>query len=114
MKIIIILFLFLLVSCETYPKYSIYESYVLNDSLKSKKLDFITRTMSATNFHLSAGEYNNPEDVVRELNKVFNQTYEEKITGLKIHFSNTNSIRIPKDKLDPNQLVIYNRLFLKK
>lgn len=66
---LIICLLFTLQSCDTRPidrspKYFLEKTTIIPDSLKEKQRQWIKETVSATNLHMTAGDYEDPEDVI--------------------------------------------------
>lgn len=58
-------------SCDTSPidkspKYELTYVNIVPDSLKDKQRKWITETVSATNLHMTGGDYEDPEDVIEE------------------------------------------------
>ena len=98
----------LLTSCEQYPKYIYSIQDVLPDSLKAKEMQFIIETMKATDFHLTTSDYEDPEDVIRELKWTYEGTYKIPTEGLIIYPSiESMSIFIPYEKLNEQQKKIF-------
>ena len=55
---------------EKEPKYKLGYREIIPDSNKSKYTKFIVDATSAASLHLSAGDYEDPEDVIEEINDI--------------------------------------------
>lgn len=113
-KLIVIIFTSLLfISCENQNEilYSYKVQYVVPDSLNERKEKFIIELVSASSFHLSAGDYESPEYVIIQARKEFDEMYAVPIEGLNIR---TNQdyypTFVPYDKLNSEQMEIFHKL----
>jgi hypothetical protein len=113
MKNLIILFVLvnILCSCDINEReYRIAFETIIPDSLKSKQLIFIKETVSASNFHMSGGDYEDPEDVIEQAEITFNRIYGVPVKGLATWGNEHPYEFIPFNKLNKTQLKIYNEL----
>lgn len=87
---------FSLVACEetNTDRYTLMESSVLPDSNKQKYADFIQATVSAASSHMSGGDYEDPEDLVREATRTAYQLYSVPAWELGICNPSCNRYRI--------------------
>jgi len=96
------------------PKYIYSVEDFIPDSNKTKMAEWIKETMAASSFRLKTSDYEDPEDVVEQLEETGEKLFSVKTEGLKILFwENENFYRyefFPKDKLSKEQLVEFERL----
>lgn len=116
-SLLILVFLVNLASCDVdkYPQYSITTTTVIPDSNKTKLADFIVKTVQAGSFRLSTSDYEDPEDLVWQVQKTGEAIYSVQIPALsKTYYNNAiNSLEreiIPKDKLNVTDSIIFYKL----
>lgn len=114
--LILIISILILSSCED-EKYPIYR-YGVNkevpDSLKDDETTFITETVRASNFHLSAGDYEDPEDVIVECKSTFESINSVSVEGLDILTGDGHGYKFMSfNKLDIEQKKIFQKLKIK-
>ena len=107
--IIIGLLLILLTSCNSGIEYQYGVENQVPDSLKNKYAELVVKITSAASYHLNAGDYEDPEDVIAQA-----QTTAEKILSVKVEglflLRNQTWHFLPKDQLDNDQLEIFYSL----
>ena len=104
----VIVLLLLLTACEEYPKY--YRTYqkVMPDSLEQEKQKFIIDLVSAASFHMTGGDYEDPEDVIQQAAYTFDEIHSKRVEGLmRIDHHGAYGDFIPYNKLDSAELVIW-------
>lgn len=85
MRKYILLFSILFFSCEDYPKYiRTYES-TLPDSLQEAKQKFIIELVTAASYHMTGGDYEDPEDVIQQAAYTFDEIHETYVEGLRTY-----------------------------
>jgi hypothetical protein len=79
----------LLVSCEEdVPQYRVGTTTVIPDSSQQKIAEFIVQLMSATSFHMTTSDYEDPEDVIAEARRTAYQLYSVQIPCLQVKYPN--------------------------
>lgn len=121
-KIFALLSLIIIVSCGPRVDHSnteiIYDyatRKIMPDSNKIKMAEWITKTVSATNFHMTGGDYEDPEDMIDELEDVGEDLFSVEVEGLyqtktvtdKYGNESIDFKFIEKSKLNEKQLVIF-------
>lgn len=110
---ILIICIIFLYSCneEPYPRYRFSTGYYLPDSAKVKLSKWITETTAATNFHMTGGDYEDPEDVIEQLEETGNRIFSVNTTGLeRLDCNGCYWEFIPKEYLAGPELVIFENL----
>ncbi len=75
------------------------------DSAKAKYAEWITKTVSASNLHMTGGDYEDPEDVIQQAERTGERIFSIQVEGLEIRYtSNGWWVFIPKEKLNGEQL----------
>jgi hypothetical protein len=94
-----------------YPKYEYAMDNYLSDSAKIKMAFWITETVKATNNQMTGGDYEDPEDVIEQLEETGEKLFSVKIEGLRIK-QNAGSYWefIPKPELTKKQIQILDSL----
>lgn len=86
-------------------------AHILPDSLRDKKAQYIKDVVSAASFHMSAGDYEDPEDLVYAAGNSFDNIYKKQVEGLRIRIKDISySQFVPIFALDSAQKVIFNEL----
>lgn len=99
------------IEVSEYPKYRLSYIQDIPDSNKVKLAAWITETMRASSSHLSAGDYEDPEDLIEEINDIGKDLFSVKIDVLEILESTNGSWRtIEKDQMTQEQVTIFNEL----
>lgn len=78
------------ISCtkeEQYPRYSLAKISYVPDSLKAEHREYITKTISASHYHLSAGKYKNADDLPYAIRNIANELFETDVIGLRKEFN---------------------------
>lgn len=110
MKLLILLLLLAGISCD-YPKYELYSRDIVPDSLKDKQAEFVVDVVKAASYHMTGGDYEDPEDVIEQANETFVKIYAIETVGLWIvPCHGCYGLFVPKDKLSKDELKIYNSL----
>jgi hypothetical protein len=107
-----------LISCNVQDQVTIEYEYevqeILPDSNKLKMAKWITETVSASNHQMTGGDYEDPEDVIEELQDVGEDLFSVKVEGLKRIKKRSGQVVdfyfIPKSELTPEQLKIFSTI----
>jgi len=67
-----------------YPRYEYAIDYYCPDTMQIKMNDWIKETIRATNQHLSAGDYENPDEVIRQAKSTAKELFHIRAEGLHI------------------------------
>jgi hypothetical protein len=116
MKIILIIMsILILSSCSEsdvkYPVYNYTVGEIYPDSCKIKAANWIKETVAATNFKMSGGDYEDPEDVIEQCEETAQKLFSIKVEGLiKTSYSGSYGIFIPKNELTKYELHILDSL----
>lgn len=120
-KILIFLLInvsFLLISCgfnenkkSTKPEivYSYTQITTIPDSNLVKMRDWIIKTVEATNKNMTGGDYEDPEDVIEQVEETANRLFSVKEDALQILSNNYWKI-ITKDRMSKRELEILDSL----
>ena len=106
-----------MMGCGTEPKvkYSYGIESITPDSLKDKKAQYIKDLVSAASLHMSAGDYESPENLVYAASRCFDGIYNVDVEGLTIRHEDIYMPQfIPFDKLTKEQKIIFNDVKLHK
>lgn len=107
MRVLLIAFLF--ISCTDYPKYSVSYEDSVPDSLKDEQKNFIIEATKAASFHMTGGDYEDPEDVIWGASKVFEHIYSVRVDGLyTVPCHGCYGYFTPEHELTEAQRKIYN------
>lgn len=82
--LIMLLSVGILSSCGEYPQYEYAVGKHLPDSLIDEYENFIIETTSAASFHMSGGDYEDPEDLVRQAKYIADDIYMKRVDGLRV------------------------------
>lgn len=85
------------------------DSYV-PDSNKAKMADFITKTVSAASYHLAAGDYEDPEDVIEEATITARSIYSVEEPSILIIQANNQVNEVRMSQFTPKLQQIYDSL----
>lgn len=99
-------------SCETrvkYPRYSLVRISCVPDSLKEKHRDWIKETIRASNQHLTAGDYEDIDETIQQVERTASSLFEVSVMGLK---KEVDSEVYNDITLMPNELTPYERTVL--
>ena len=104
--ILIFLFAIAVISCGTPqhqgPTYYYSTELKIPDSLKEKHAQYIKELVSASNFHMTGGDYEDPEDVIAKAESVADRVYGVEVEGLDMVVPNSYTRKfIPADQLTP-------------
>lgn len=105
-------------SCEGQPptiedQYEIGYKKMVPPENVDKMADFITKTVSASNLHMTGGDYEDPEDVVEAAERTAKNLYEVEVEGLYYKYQKEYSWEwafTPKDSLKYRELEIFKKL----
>lgn len=101
----------LLFGCEDYPQYYISSESSIPDSLKNDHAKFVIEATRAASFHMTGGDYEDPEDVMNAASLIFQSIYSVEKDGLKtVACHGCYSTFTPENELTPTQRKIYNSL----
>jgi hypothetical protein len=96
---------------EVYPKYKYAIDDYLSDSAKIKMATWITETVKATNNQMTGGDYEDPEDVIEQLEETGKRLFSVRIEGLSIQEKQDGWWTFTaKPELTKNELVILDSL----
>ncbi len=106
---------FCFVSCghvqKEFKEYEFATEYYCPDSLQGKMNTWITETVKAADQHFSAGECENPEDVVIYTKRQAEELFRVRGEGLFINNARYGTRKfIPQEKMTPNEIKIFNNL----
>lgn len=106
-QILILIFTVVLVSCESNdhqgPTYYYDTEIIVPDSLKEKHAKYVKELISASNFHMTGGDYEDPEDVIEEAERVANNLYGKQVEGLSMVLPSSYTRKfIPEHQLSPD------------
>ncbi len=101
-----------LVSCEKppkYPRYTLERVYYVPDSLKSQQREWIKESIRASNQHLTAGDYEDIDETIEQVERTSNNLFEVSVIGLRkeIDAEPFNDVI-----LKPNELTSYEKRVL--
>ena len=113
----------ILSSCEepakreviTYPHYRYGTDTYIPDSVKMAYADWVQKTVAAASNHMTAGDYEDPEDVIVQAQETGERIFEVKTEGLYRTISEGNWQEfIPKERLTKEELKIFSYQTFKK
>ena len=116
-NLFLFLMLSLLVSCKqaNLPKYTNYsidtEEIILSEN-KEKATIFIENLVSKSNFHMTGGDYEDPEDVINQAQQTALEMYGTKVLGLSVDINDDgfSDKFIPTTEFSKKDSIIYNYL----
>ncbi len=115
--LVVILIIFAFTRCsntpeEKYPKYEYAVDYYVPDSLYPNMSKWIQETVRATSQHLSAGDYEDPEDVIVQSKRTAEQLFNVRAEGLhKIRYDREYEPEfIPKERMIGWEKIIFDSL----
>ena len=115
--IFILVLSMILISCGNRPKpvykteYSYAQFDIVPDSNKVKMAEWITKTVAATNCQMTGGDYEDPEDVVEQVEETANNLFSVKEDGLFYKTkSNDYWQKLTKDRMTKKELRILDSL----
>ena len=99
-------------SQDVYPKYSYSIGKSIPDSSKKSMIIWIQETIRATDQHLSAGDYEDPEDVILQVTWTAEKLFSRRVEGLSIkkYESDYNPEFVPEEKMTKYERDIYQKL----
>ena len=102
-----LLLVFSLISCE--EKQEIHYRYktikVVPDSLKEKQQLFVVETVKAASFHMTGGDYEDPEDVIQQAKTTFEDIHGIPVEGLVKDF-----VFIKYNDLDSFERALFHKI----
>lgn len=107
---------FLCVGCgdssEVYPKYEYAVDYYTPDTMQAKMIEWIKETIRATDQHLSAGDYEDPEDVIVQAKRTAEELFQVRAEGLhKIKYEGEFKPEfIPQERMTDWEKKLYVRV----
>tara|TARA_B110000971_G_C19865582_1_gene433691 strand:- start:77 stop:448 length:372 start_codon:yes stop_codon:yes gene_type:complete len=123
MKKTILLYTLLLIlfsSCkkdiEKYPIYSLKTIRYVPDSLKTEQREWIKETVRASNQNLSAGDYENIDETIVQVERTSENLFEITVVGLrkKVNDDNWDDIELKPNELNDYEKKIIDSLLLKR
>ena len=114
-NLLIIGLLFLVYSCENHvdrsPKYLLTTTTIIPDSLKEKQRLWIKETVSATNLQMTAGDYEDPEDVIETATESSKTIFGVEVYTLqRMDYSQNDYHTVEYNLLSPKEKVILQNL----
>ena len=114
-NLLIIGLLFLVNSCENHvdrsPKYLLTTTVIIPDSLKEKQRQWIKETVSATNLQMTAGDYEDPEDVIETATESSKTIFGVEVYTLqRMDYSQNDYHTVEYNLLSPKEKVILQNL----
>lgn len=111
MKIIFAIAFLSLIGCDEYPKHVLGVRSNVPDSLKDKQANFVIETTKAASFHMTGGDYEDPEDVIEKANEIFERIYSVEVDGMFTYPGHgAHPTFTQESDLTPSQLIIYKEL----
>ncbi len=110
-----IIFVFTVINCSCDKKYPCYE-YALQkeipDSSQKARREYIVKLVSAASYHMSGGDYEDPEDLLNEAENLSYRVYSVEVEGLVLKRSKDDwsPLFIPFYKLNQQQRVYFDSL----
>lgn len=97
-----------LVRIEGYEKARVYyERSYIPDSLRPQMAKFITEAISAASLNLTAGDYEDPEDLLNQAEKTAEKIFSRRTASLCMKGYDMYVLEVPTDKLTPRQWRIH-------
>lgn len=94
-----------------YPQYTYGKEKRIPDSLRMKYAEWVKQTVAAASSHMTAGDYEDPEDVISQAEETGERIFEVEAEGLYIIAREGEWRRfIPKEDLTPEELKILEKL----
>jgi hypothetical protein len=111
----ILLTCFIFISCteeEKYPRYSLAKISYVPDSLKVEHREYITKTISASHYHLSAGKYKHADDLPYAIRNIANELFEVDVIGLRKEYDENywNDIFLKPNEMTSIEMQILDSL----
>ena len=99
-------------SSEVYPKYEYAVDYYMPDTMRTKMIEWVKETIRATDQHLSAGDYEDPEDVIIQAERTGERLFVVRAEGLhKIKYEGEYQPEfIPQERMTDWEMKLYVRL----
>ena len=100
-------------ACEQVPSYPRYELGAIEyvpDSLKAEHREYITETIKAASFHMSAGDYEDIDITIRQAKWTADELFEVKGFGLIKRNGQFNYVHIPVCKMSKSEKKIFDSL----
>lgn len=106
-KLLLLIFMsIVLLGCGEHEyKLSEYSDYYLPDSNKAKYAEFIQKTVAAASFHMSGGNYEDPEDVINAAKNIAMDLY-----GVETYNMLRDGYFVRFEKMTPRESLIYDSL----
>jgi hypothetical protein len=111
MKSLLLLLLLVMISCKDpkpEPDYSDYQiSYedIIPEQDKEKATQLMEKLVSAASLHMTAGDYEDPEDLIEQAQSTTEDMYAERVVGLWHNYK-----FIPESEFTPQEKVIFDYL----
>jgi len=94
-----------------YPHYRYGTDTYIPDSMKMAYADWVQKTIAAASNHMSAGDYEDPEDVIVQAEETGERLFEVKTEGLyRVINEGSWEEFIPKERLTQEELKILGKL----
>lgn len=114
---LLVLGMFFFIGCDnapkvTYPLYKYDISTYTSDSMQRTRAEWIKETVRAADQHLSAGDYEDVDDVIRQVNYTSEELFTKRGEGLRIIRSEEEYSPkfIPYEQLTSNEKIIFENL----
>lgn len=110
-----IIFVFSLINFSCDKKYPCYEYSIQNqvpDSNQKAHREYIVKLVSAASYHMSGGDYEDPEDLLSEAEFLSYRVYSVEVEGLVLKRSKDDwqPLFIPFHKLNQQQRIYFDSL----
>ena len=112
-NLILLLSILCLISCKDpdtktdldYSEYEIGVRDIIPEKNQEKASALIEKLVSSASFHLTAGDYEDPEDVIEQAQSTAEDLYSERVVGLW-----HNLKFIPESEFTPDEKMIFDYL----
>jgi enolase len=110
--------LLLMTSCgqsnsnDTYPRYSLEKISYVPDSLKMKHRTWIQETVRAASNQVSAGDYEDVGQTIKQTKWIADDLFQVEIIGLRkeVNEDYYDDILIKPEELTPSEVKVFNKL----
>lgn len=112
-RILALLAVFLFLSCSkepTYPQYRYHADWIIPDSSRNSQREWITKSIVATDQHLTTSDYEDPEDVIYALKQISFDLYKQRSEGLYVLKDEYDGTFVPFESLTSYEKQIFIKL----
>lgn len=94
-------------SCEDdkYPRYSLSTKSVIPEEDKEKYAEFVVKAVSSASYHMTTCDYEDPEDLIRQVEQTASNLYSKEIQVLKLE----NCKSCDYDYIEPSSFSEYQK-----